>query len=226
MSNLKNLLNSLKIEADYISLRSVYNKNVNISVRDEILEGVSSSEDHGLMVEVMIDGQIAYGATNSFEPSEVLRCALKAKQSALMAKRFGLFPFSEHVRPKVVGEYQSPASHGIEHFKPAELSELLMSLSSAMKIHEHVISRSASFSLTETESHMVATNGSDVFQKIIRSSISLGATAALSVMTKALNPVWRDLIHINYSWPQKELPMKRWPYWKPLNAQVKHWIYY
>jgi predicted Zn-dependent protease len=178
MSNLKNLLNSLKIEADYISLRSVYNKNVNISVRDEILEGVSSSEDHGLMVEVMIDGQIAYGATNSFEPSEVLRCALKAKQSALMAKRFGLFPFSEHVRPKVVGEYQSPASHGIEHFKPAELSELLMSLSSAMKIHEHVISRSASFSLTETESHMVATNGSDVFQKIIRSSISLGATAA------------------------------------------------
>ncbi|MBC7538619.1 MAG: TldD/PmbA family protein [Bacteriovorax sp.] len=178
MPNLKQLLNSLNIEADYISLRSVYNKSVNISVRNEILEGVTSSEDHGLMVEVMIGGQIAYGATNSNLPSDVLRCALKAKQSAELAHRFGLFHFSEHVRPKVVGEYHSPAEQGMDHFKPADLSSLLITLSGVMKIHDHVISRTASFSLTETETHMVATNGSDLKQKIIRSSISLSATAA------------------------------------------------
>ena len=178
MPNLVELLNSLNIDVDYLSLRSVYNKSVSINVRNEILEGVSSSEDHGLMIEVMIGGQIAYGATNSFDPSEVKRCALKAKQSALMAQSFGLFPFNENVRPKIVGEYKSPAQKGIDYFRPSELSELLTSLSAAMKIHDHVISRTAGFSLVESESHMVASNGSDVLQKIIRSSISLSATAA------------------------------------------------
>lgn len=178
MPNLKQLLSSLNIQADYISLRSVHNKSVSISVRNEILEGVASSEDHGLMIEVMIDGQIAYGATNSFDLSEVKRCALKTKQTALMAKRFGLFQFTKSVRPKVVGEYLSPAQKGMDHFNPAELSELLTILSSKMKIHDHLISRTAGFSLTETESHLVASNGSDVLQKIIRSNISLSATAA------------------------------------------------
>lgn len=178
MLSLKQLLNSLNVEADYISLRSVYNKSVSISVRNEILEGVSSSDDHGLMIEVMVNGQIAYGATNSFEPSEVKRCALRAKESAVLAQRFGLFQFSKEIRPKVLGEYQSPAQKGIDHFKPSELSELLIALSGAMKIHDQVISRSAGFYLTETESHMVATNGSDVRQKTIRSSIGLSATAA------------------------------------------------
>ncbi|RPJ71875.1 MAG: TldD/PmbA family protein, partial [Alphaproteobacteria bacterium] len=178
MMSLKQLLNSLSVEADYISLRSVSNKTVSMSVRNEILEGLSSSEDHGIMVEVMINGQIAYGATNSFEPSEVKRCALIAKQSALAAHRFGLTHFTEEVRPKVVGEYLSPAVMGMDNFKPSVVSDLLMTLSSSMKIHEHVISRSAHFSLTETESHLVATNGSDIRQKVIRSSIGLSATAA------------------------------------------------
>ena len=178
MPNLKELLNSLNIEADYVSLRSVFNKTASVSVRNELLEEVSSFEDHGLMIEVMISGQIAYGATNSFEPSEVKRCALKARQSALMAKSFGLFPFTDKVRPLVIGEYISPAQKGIDHFIPSELTDLLISLSSAMKIHDHVISRTAGFYLTETESHMVATNGSDIRQKIIRSSISMSATAS------------------------------------------------
>ncbi|MFA6236336.1 MAG: TldD/PmbA family protein [Bacteriovorax sp.] len=178
MMNLKQLLNSINIEADYVSLRSVSNKTVNIGVRNEILEGMSSSEDHGIMVEVMIKGQIAYAATNSFDPSEIKRCALLAKQSAETAHRFGLFHFNEQVRPKVVGEYSSPAKMGMDDFKPAEITDLLMGLSGAMKVHEHIISRVAGFRLTETETHLVATNGSDIRQKIIRSDIGLSATAS------------------------------------------------
>lgn len=175
--NLKQLLDSLKIEADYISLREVRSRSRGISVRNEILEGVSSSEDHGLMVEVMVKGQLAYAATNSFLPSDVQKAAETAKLAAINAHRFGLYHFSENERPKIVGEYQSPAKLGVDHFNPGELSDLLMTLSSSMKIHEHLISRSAGFYLTETDTHFVASNGSDVRQKIIRSTIGLSATA-------------------------------------------------
>lgn len=176
--NLNQLLHSLNIEADYISLRSVYEKSISVSVRNEILEGLSSSEDHGVMVEVMIKGQIAYGATNSFEPSEVKRVALEAKKSAEAAHRFGLFHFNEQVRPKVVGSYISPAKNGIDAFMPKDVTDLLMDLSLAMKVHEHLISRSASFSIVESHTHLVATNGTDVTHKVIRSGISLSATAS------------------------------------------------
>lgn len=178
MVSLKELLSSLNVKADYISLRSVYNKSVNVSVRNEVLEGVSNSVDHGLMVEVMIDGQIAYGATNSFLLSDVKHCAEKTRDSALLSKRFGLCQFDKSIRPKVVGNYLSPATCGIDQFRPAEVSELLMNLSKSMKIHDHIVSRNASFYLVETESHMVATNETDIKQKIIRSNINLGVTAA------------------------------------------------
>ncbi|MDO9183989.1 MAG: TldD/PmbA family protein [Bacteriovorax sp.] len=184
MSTLKKLLSSLNIEADYISLRSFHSKTANISVRNEILEGLSSSEDNGLMIEVMIGGQIAYGATNSFELSEVKRCAEKAKQSALLAKKFGLFNFSQNIRPRAIGEYQSPTKQGLAFFSPANLTDLLTDISRAMKIHDHIISRTANFSLTETQTHLVATNGSDIIQNITRSSIGMSATAASSKGTQ------------------------------------------
>jgi predicted Zn-dependent protease len=178
MKTLKQLLDLIQIEADYISLRSVENHSVSISVRNEVLEGITSAFDHGLMVEVMVKGQIAYGATNSFEPSEVRRCAQKAKESAMAAHRFGLYHFDERVRPKVVGEYTTATTAGYHSFNPGDVTDLLLLLSKAMKVHEHIISRSAGFTLVESETHFVATNGSDIKQKTIRSHIELSATAA------------------------------------------------
>ncbi len=175
--NLKQLLDSLKIDADYVSLREVRTRSHTVVVRNEVFEGLSSSEDHGLMVEVMVKGQFAYGATNSFDPSVVKRVAEEAKRSAANVARFGLYQFTQNERPKVAGVYKSPTDKGVDHFHPGDLTDLLMSLSSAMKIHDHVISRSAYYMITEMDTHLVATNGSDVKQKIIRSGVGLSATA-------------------------------------------------
>lgn len=180
MPNLKQILNSLKIEADYYSLRSVHHKRASISVRNEILEGVSSSLDDGVMIEVMINGQIAYGATNSFLLSDIQQAADLAKNSALMASQFNLFKTSPEIRPKVVGNYLSPAEKGIEYFNPKELNDFLVNITKSMKVHEHIESREAYFSLVETESHLVASNGSDVVQKVVRSSLDLSVTATNS----------------------------------------------
>lgn len=175
--NLKQLLSGLKIKADYISLRSVHTHSASVSVRNEILEGVNTSHDHGLMVEVMVGGQIAYSATNSFDPSDVQRAAEKALLSAQHAHRYGLYHFTASERPMLVGEYSSPAKYGINHFHPVEVTDILMKLSGEMKIHDHVISRTASYSLNEMDTHLVATNGTDIKQRIVRSQVSLSATA-------------------------------------------------
>jgi predicted Zn-dependent protease len=180
--NLEKLLaelpSSITSKVDYISLREVESKTSSISVRNEILEAVTSSIDHGLMVEVMINGQLAYSATNSLDASSVELAAKKAIQTALAAHKFGLYHFNESVRPKIIGEYSSPGKLGVEFFNPGELNDLLTSLCSSMKVHEHIISRTAGFSITEMHTHLVASNGSNVKQRIIRSNISMSATAS------------------------------------------------
>lgn len=176
---LKEILNNLSdLKADYISLREVHTKNLSMSVRNEIFEGLSTSEDHGLMVEVMMNGQFAYGATNSFELSDIKECALKAKNAAVEASRFSLAKFSLDQRPVTVGEYKSPGKIGIDGFNPKNATELLMSISTAMKVHEHVISRNAYMQMTEMQTHFVASNGSDIKQNINRTAISMSAVAS------------------------------------------------
>lgn len=166
------------LQADYISLREVRTHTINVRVRNEILEGFTESEDQGVMIEVMMNGQFAYGATNSFNPEEIRSCAVKAKASALELSQFSLAKFSLEERPKTVGEYKALGEIGIVDFKPKEAIDLLMSISSTMKIHEHIINRSTTMELTEMETHYVASNGSDIKQKINRSAISMMAVAS------------------------------------------------
>jgi predicted Zn-dependent protease len=175
---LKQLLSNLDIGVDYISLREVKNKSITMYVRNELVENFHSSEDRGLMIEVLVNGQFAYAATNSFEPSEVKRAALAARENALKASRYNLYSFSQSVRPTLVGEYHSPSIKGVDAFNTQEMSDLLVTLSASMKIHDHIITRTSVLSLVQTESHFVSSNGSDIMQTFARSSFSLGATAS------------------------------------------------
>lgn len=176
---LKEILNQLAdLNTEYISLRSVRTKNISMSVRNENFEGLTTSEDHGLMIEVMMNGQFAYGATNSFELTEIKECAKKAKEAAVLASQFSLAKFSLAERPVNVGEYTSPGKSGFDSFNPKEATDLLMGLSNAMKVHEHVISRSAYLQVSDMETYFVATNGSDIKQHIHRSSVAMSAVAS------------------------------------------------
>lgn len=178
-NNLKQILNELSdIKADYMSLREVETKTINLSVRNEIFEGLNSSLDHGVMIEIMMNGQFAYGATNSFDKDEIRKVAIETKKAAIEASRFGLAKFENTERPKTVGEYKSPALKGVDHFKPKEVTDLLMALSNEMKLDEKIINRSAYLYFTEMNTHFVASNGSDIKQNIIRSAIGMSAVAS------------------------------------------------
>jgi predicted Zn-dependent protease len=174
---LKELLHSINIDVDYISLREVRTREINLAVRNEIFEGMTTREDFGLMVEVMVHGQLAYAATNSFDPSEVKACALRARTLAVNAKKHGLHPFSHKERPVVTGEYFSPATKKFDQFNLKETQDLLMNLSKAMHVDQKVLDRVVYFSISEMLTTMVSNTGSHITQELLRSSLGLTATA-------------------------------------------------
>jgi predicted Zn-dependent protease len=184
MINLKNLLTSLDIGVDYIALREVQTRSTSLAVRNEIFEGMTTSEDHGLMVEVMVKGQFAYAATNSFDLSEVKACALRARTLAENASKFSLHHFSKNERPVVVGEYSSPIKKRFEDFNSKEIHDLLIDLSIALKNSDKIITRSSSYELKELNTHFVSNTGSDIKQIILQSTLGLTAVANANGITQ------------------------------------------
>jgi predicted Zn-dependent protease len=178
MTTLKNLLNSLNIDVEYIALREVESRSLSLSVRNEIFEGMKTFYDHGIMVEVMVRGQFAYAATNSFDPSEVKACALRARTLAEHASKHSLHHFSLNERPVVVGEYKLPNQKSFDSFQSKDMHDLLLELSRKIKVDEKVITRSSNFSLVETTTHFVSNTGSSIHQTIVRSAIGLTAVAS------------------------------------------------
>lgn len=178
MMNLKNLLNSLDIGVEYLALREVESRSISLAVRNEIFEGMNTAYDHGIMVEVMVRGQFAYAATNSFDPSEVKACALRARALAENASTFSLHHFSMQERPVVVGEYKIPNQKSFEAFHSKEMHDLLIELSKEMKVSDKIITRSSSFQLTEMTTHYVSNTGSEIHQTILRSALGITAIAS------------------------------------------------
>ena len=71
MTDLKSLLNNLDISAEWIGLREVKETKTYRSIRDLNPQSNTSVDTHGIMVEVLCNGQFGYAATNDMTLSGV-----------------------------------------------------------------------------------------------------------------------------------------------------------
>lgn len=120
-----------------------------------------TSVDHGLMVEVMIDGQIGYGATNNLSTEGVTKAAKWAMEMAKAAKIYPLATFDPSVRPKAVGNYQSPFAKPISELEASLVGERLIRTSKMLSDDEAVIEAGAYAMITETQINFLSSNGSE-----------------------------------------------------------------
>lgn len=184
---LQNVLSHIQtnVSADFISVRRVERKGLYVSVRNDNFEGLSDSLDAGLMVEVMIDGHIGYGATNSQDLNEILKAAQIARENSLKTGKFALTKITMEQRPQTVGSYESPAQKSINDFDPKLAVDLLMSLNQEMNQDAKIINRIAGLSVNELKTHYLTTAGADIRQKIVYSKVSLSVTATDSNDTQS-----------------------------------------
>lgn len=174
---LKSILNQLKYEAEYISLREMCTKIRSQTVRNEEFDGFYEGEDCGIMVEVMVDGHFGYAATDERNLSSVQHAVRRAESLAKMSKRYSLTSFSLKQRPVMKGEYVSSFQKDYSDYNTKEMSQFLSDVSSTMKISDKILNRQAYLNLSESETRIISNHGSDAFQKIYRSMIHLWSVA-------------------------------------------------
>jgi predicted Zn-dependent protease len=176
-TQLSQLLNSIDLPADWIGCRKVREVGVARSARDGMPQNNSKSISEGVMIEVLVDGQIGYGATNTITPKGVQTAAAAAYGQAIAASKYRSHTVTKTQRPKVVGQYLSPTVQPFNTLNPGEISDRLNQICHALKVNEKIVQTTASLSTRELETWFVSSNGSDVYQKFLLMTTDYAATA-------------------------------------------------
>ena len=174
--NLSNLLQLIDIQADWIGLREVKESTTYRCIRDGNPQANTKDSTHGILVEVLSDGQFGYYGTNQINQQSLQLAAEKALLQAKLAKKWSIFSFDVDVRPKSEGTFISPREqeNGIS---PGELNEMLMKAYQKLKISDKIVSATSLARIVETEINFVSSNGSNIHQSFLMISSDLSATA-------------------------------------------------
>jgi predicted Zn-dependent protease len=177
ITDLLHLLDLLDIAADWVGLRATREISTTRSVRDGIPETNGKTMTQGIMVEVLVNGQIGYAATNSFQPEKVKSAARQAYRQAIAASEWTIHRTSIAARPKVVGQFSSTSQQAFDSLSPGEISEVLTQISKTLKVSDKIVQSIATAITTEAETWFVSSNGSEVYQKFLKIGTDYAATA-------------------------------------------------
>jgi predicted Zn-dependent protease len=177
IAELQHVLSTLDLPADWVGLRAVKEAASCRNVRDGLPQGNSKQLSYGTMVEVLVNGQIGYGAVNSFQPEHLRLAARDAYRQAVAASQWAIYPMTPVTRPKVVGSYISPFVKPLAAIAPGEINELLIRLCQTLKVSDQIVQTNASANTQEVESWYVSSNGSEVYQKLLLLGTTYGAIA-------------------------------------------------
>ena len=163
--------------AEWIGLREVQSINTTRYVRDRKPQANGRSQSHGVMIEVLANGQFGYASTNHLDPENIQLTAQKAYQQAKTSSQWAVHHFAIAQRPKAIGEYFSPFLKPSDAISPKELNELLIEICDTLKVSDQIVKTSAYAVITEIETKFVSSNGSDIYQKILAIATDYAATA-------------------------------------------------
>ncbi|MBE9181725.1 TldD/PmbA family protein [Oculatella sp. LEGE 06141] len=177
ISELSQVLESLDLPADWVGLRAVKEAVDIRRVRDGLPQRNGKSTSAGVMVEVLVNGQIGYSATNSFQAASIKAAAALAYQQALAASQWAIYPLTTAQRPKVVGEYCSPFLKPFDALTPGDINQVLVRLCDTLNVSDRIVQTNAMAIANETDSWFVSSNGSEVYQRFLLLETHFGATA-------------------------------------------------
>ena len=164
-------------QATWVGMREVREVQTVRSARDGKPQANSSLVSHGVMAEVLVDGQFGYAATAALDPESLTQAAERAFSQASRAARHQLHPFDTTQRPPVRTQFKSPILRSFDSFPASDVNDLLIKLCQHMKKSSKIVRTSAFAQLTETEVRFVSSNGSEGQQHFSLVTADFEATA-------------------------------------------------
>jgi len=173
--NLKSIFNQLKVNAEWFGIRKVYESNTYRMIRDGNPQANSTGISHGIMVEVLKNGQFAYAASSDMSIDSIQQAIDKAIIIAESSSENPLYNFSQDVRPNNKGHYTSDRNKTQLPLK--EINDILFKSYEALKVSDKIVSASAMARITETNYQYLSSEGAEIEQDFLIIGSSFDAIA-------------------------------------------------
>jgi predicted Zn-dependent protease len=187
-NRLNKVLADLPICADWIGLRWVQETDRLHYARDGFPQSNGTTVNCGIMVEVIVDGQIGYGATNVLTLAGIITAAQAAHQQAIVTKPYHLHPWSIAQRPTTQGKYRSAQATPLDSLSVAAINDLLVKICKGLQAADptgnQIVQTRAMVHTRELETYYVSSNGSNIHQQVQLLVSDFGATAQQGSVTQ------------------------------------------
>lgn len=178
INTLKKALNSLELTgSDWVGFREVSETLTERRVRDGHPQTNDSHTSHGVMAEVLVDGQFGYAATTRRDVEGLREAATRAYRQAKAAALHSVFKFTPAQRPKITGRFANPVAKPLPSMSAGEINGVLIEICEKLKISPQIVRAESVARLVETEVNFVSSNGSDAHQTFSLITTDFQATA-------------------------------------------------
>lgn len=171
------LIDSFAPQCDWVGIREYREITDMIVARNSKPDPTHSDISHGVMVEVLKNGQFAYCGTVDLTNGGVKTAFQRALKLAESCSKHKLHSFDVKSRPSNSGTYSSTAKQSIDSLSFAEIQKKLIDVTNHMNVGEEIIDRWAYARLLTTSIYFISSNGSEWTQNFSIVSKDFGVTA-------------------------------------------------
>ena len=193
MFDLRRALNDLDLPSDaWVGIREVHQRSQIRKVTDGRPDMNHQSHNHGVMVEVLVDGQFASAATCHLDVTSVRFAGWMAYTRAKAFAKNGVFKFTSDQRPPSRGKFATKIAKRIEDIGVPNVVDFLIRIGSRLKVSPQIVNTMALFRFDDVAVRYVSRNGADIEQQFYLATIDFSATAAdgNEVQTRTANGLW------------------------------------
>lgn len=185
----KTLLHSFKSQCDWVSLRFVRETTTRVQARDARHEDLQTFDDLGVMMEVVVDGMLAYGATSDLSETGLKRCFARALEHAIELKKLQLTAFDPELRGKEQARILKLGTHPLETLKVSDVLSYQEKLALKLKEAPNALTSSVSNSIIQTTTLYLTSDGAEIEQttNMVGTDMRLTGRKGSVVQTRSQN---------------------------------------
>lgn len=153
-----------KNQCDWFSLRFVEEVQRHYAMRDARPDGHSTHRDRGVMIEVVMGGRLAYGATSDLSPSGLEQCFLNTRNLALQLKEMNLTHFDPAQRGRERRVVHSQKGRTLSELDSSSILAYQNRVGQQLKEGANVLTSSMNVNLITTRTVYLTSDGAALDQ--------------------------------------------------------------
>ena len=177
LKTLESHFRDLMPAVDFCSLRFVNERSELVAVRQNITQPVHRAEDAGLMITVLHNGGLGYGATSDLSAAGIRQAVDQAAYWAGQTAGRSVVDFTRITLPDPRGEFIGPEEIPWEFVSLSDKIELLQAENKRLKTDDRIVDWQAGLWHTRAETLYLTSGGGRAFQRFSYLAPGLRVTA-------------------------------------------------